>query len=104
MIATISHDLRTPLNQINGMVSLLRPLVQGKALEYISVCEEATAMMINLVNDTLDLYKIKLGEFDIKPVLFNLEDLSQKMESLFKFSLKEKKLEWKTEIETDILG
>ena len=48
------------------MITLLKKKVSGKLLEYISVAEEAAALMLNLANDTIDLYKIRKGKFDIK--------------------------------------
>ena len=45
---------------------MLKKRVRGKLKEYVSVAEEAAAMMLNLANDTIDLYKIRKGKFNIK--------------------------------------
>ena len=48
------------------MIQLLKKKLKGKLLEYVKVAEEAAALMLNLTNDTIDLYKIRKGQFDIK--------------------------------------
>ena len=68
------------------MIQLMKPLARGKQKEYIKVCEEAVNLMINLANDTIDLYKIRKGEFDIKEHEFRPSELDQKLQKLFKFS------------------
>ena len=109
MIATIAHDIRTPLNQIKGMISLIKKGSKGKTLEYVKVCEEAVSLMMNLANDTIDLYKIQKGEFDIRLSKFKLDDVIKSLQNLFKYSLEEKKILWETEIdhslnETEYIG
>lgn len=63
--ATISHDMRTPLNAIIGMGRILEKYVrsddQGKRTHRIIV--NSANLLLYLVNDMLDLFKIKNGKF-----------------------------------------
>ena len=43
------------------------------------VAEQACALMLNLANDTIDLYKIRKGEFDIKLKEFEVKQISSKI-------------------------
>ena len=99
MIATISHDIRTPLNQMTGMIMLLKKKVKGKLLDYVSVAEEAAAVMLNLANDMIDLYKIRKGIFDIKKLEFKVSEIEARIHKLFKFSFKQKKIHWGKDID-----
>ena len=74
----------------------------GKLKEYVSVAEEAAAMMLNLANDTIDLYKIRKGKFNIKEKEFEVGEVERKIHKLFEFSFKQKKIEWRANIDEDI--
>ena len=73
-VATISHELRTPMNGILGMAYLLgdTPL-DALQREYIDTINHSAKNLLLLINDVLDLSKIEAGElildrkrFDIK--------------------------------------
>ena len=79
-IATASHELRTPLTSVVGALGLLRT-ISGTALSeparrLVTVAEENSRRMIDLVNDLLDLEKLDSGALvlcsrpiDLVPVL-----------------------------------
>jgi signal transduction histidine kinase len=55
MIASTSHDMRTPLNTIVNMHTLLENyLSDPKLKEWIKVAKTSTQLLLFLVNDTLD--------------------------------------------------
>ena len=54
------------------MILLLKKKVVGQLLDYVSMAEEAAAVMLNLANDMIDLYKIRKGIFDIKRLEFKV--------------------------------
>lgn len=83
VLATVSHDLRTPLTTIRGMAQvLLRRVDRSSALsapqviERISLLDRAAAQMNSLMDDVLDLARIETGrplELHLEPA--NLLDL-----------------------------
>jgi two-component system sensor histidine kinase/response regulator len=76
MVASTSHDMRTPLNTILNMHSMIeKELTDVKLLKLLRVSKTATNILISLVNDTLDFYQIKSGKFQLKPSAFKLRDL-----------------------------
>jgi signal transduction histidine kinase len=57
MVASTSHDMRTPLNTILNMHNLIEnDLTDPKLLKWLSVSKTSTNILICLVNDTLDYY------------------------------------------------
>jgi signal transduction histidine kinase len=55
MTATTSHELKTPLNSINGMLTLLEDHVSSRdGMDYLHIASVSTKLMMSLVNDILD--------------------------------------------------
>lgn len=64
LTATISHDMRTPLNAILGMGKSIERYVQGESgKKFHQVIMNSAALLQFLVNDLLDLFRIKNGKF-----------------------------------------
>ncbi len=57
MVASTSHDMRTPLNTILNMHCMIeKELKDEKLLKLLKVSKTSTNILICLVNDTLDFY------------------------------------------------
>jgi signal transduction histidine kinase len=85
-VATTSHELKTPLNAIIGMHSLLDDLVpshQGK--EYLKVANTSTKLMLNLVHDILDYSQIIAGKFRVNLKNFSIESAVEEAVSLMSY-------------------
>ena len=65
-IATISHELRNPLNSITGFAELLDTTTQldQKQLRFVSHIRSSGERMLALINDLLDLSKIAAGRME----------------------------------------
>lgn len=60
--ANISNEIRTPMNVINGMSVLLKSEnLNIRAKEYTDQIENASGMLLNIVNDTMELSNIESG-------------------------------------------
>ncbi len=70
-LANMSHEIRTPLNAITGMAHLIRrgPLDPRQSAQ-LGKLEAASAHLIEIINDILDLSKIEAGKLtmDIGPL------------------------------------
>lgn len=65
--ANISNEIRTPMNVINGMSRLLKTEnLNTRAREYTDQIENASNLLLNIVNDTLELSHIETGAFKVK--------------------------------------
>jgi signal transduction histidine kinase/CheY-like chemotaxis protein len=71
-LANMSHEIRTPLNGIVGFTQLLKatPLNNDQE-EFIHVIDESSENLLTIVNDILDLSKIKAEKIDLEEVAFN---------------------------------
>ncbi len=72
-LATISHELRTPMNGIIGMTGLL----QGTRLttqqqSYAEIVRESADALLNLINDILDLTKLEAGRVELDDAPFEV--------------------------------
>ncbi len=85
----VSYQLRTPLNSINGFTQMLNQKLFGelneKQLEYTDSILEASAQLLNLINDIIDLATIEAGgmaleveEVDLYTILESTMSFNQK--------------------------
>ena len=61
LIANISHDLRTPLTLIAGYAEVMRDIPEEKTEENLQIIIDESNRMKTLVNDVLDISKIRAG-------------------------------------------
>lgn len=76
IIASISHDLKTPLTSIKGYTDLLlkdRP--EGRDREYLEIIKERSESLNSLIYSFYELSKLELKEYDYKLDYVNLNDL-----------------------------
>ncbi len=71
-LANMSHEIRTPLNGIVGFTQLLKTTpLNSDQKEFIQVIEDSSENLLTIVNDILDLSKIKAEKIDIEEIPFN---------------------------------
>jgi signal transduction histidine kinase/CHASE3 domain sensor protein/ActR/RegA family two-component response regulator len=92
-LANMSHEVRTPLNGILGMTSLLldRPL-EAEAREYASSIKMSGEALLALVNDILDFSKIEAGRLELEHVDFDLFSTLQDIAKTFTHVARQKNL------------
>ena len=73
----MSHDIRTPINGICGMVNMADHYADDmeKQKEYRTKVKEASNLLLELVNDVLDMSKFESGEIVLEEVPFNIYQL-----------------------------
>jgi len=71
-LASMSHEIRTPLNGILGFTQLLKESdTKEEREEYIAVIEKSSANLLTIVNDILDLSKIKAQKIELENIEFD---------------------------------
>jgi signal transduction histidine kinase len=64
LTATVSHDMRTPLNSIIGLLNHIDKYVApGEGQRFLSIIKNSSNFLLFLVNDLLDFFQIKNGKF-----------------------------------------
>ena len=73
----MSHDIRTPINGIRGMVNMADHYADDmeKQTEYRTKVKEASDLLLELVNDVLDMSKLESGEVVLEESPFNLSSI-----------------------------
>ena len=73
----MSHDIRTPINGIRGMVNMADHYADDmeKQTEYRTKVKEASNLLLELVNDVLDMSKLGSGEVVLEESPFNLSSI-----------------------------
>ncbi len=95
----MSHDVRTPLNGIRGMLDMAD--YYGEDLEKVRECQrkarESSNILLELINEVLDMSKLESGEVTLEHVPFDLATISYEV-----FTVVEKMAEEQTvEIKED---
>lgn len=82
-VATISHELRTPMNAILGLTELILndPTLSYKNRERLEVALRSARRLITLINSILDLSRIESGRIDMKVEEFSVMDFLAELDS-----------------------
>jgi signal transduction histidine kinase len=77
-LASISHELRTPMNAIKGFTNLVlrrEKELSDRNRENLEKVTQASDHLLAMINDILDLSKIEAGRMDVNPEPFNAKAL-----------------------------
>ena len=90
-IADMSHEIRTPLNAIAGFSELLidEATESKEKKEYSAIIQNNTDLMLTLVNDVLDLSKMKTGDMSFNLQKVPLAECCQKALDSIRQSVRE---------------
>ncbi|MTJ82757.1 MAG: HAMP domain-containing histidine kinase [Telmatospirillum sp.] len=81
MVATISHDLRTPLTSLHGYLETLRlkdaSLSPAERLRFLDIALAQSAKVGRLAEALFDLARLESGLVELQPETFSLSDLVQ---------------------------
>ncbi len=91
-LSNMSHDIRTPMNAIIGITSLIRHDAGNKAkvIEYADKIDSSSQHLLGIINDVLDMSKIEAGKTVFKYSDFSILDLVQELNTIFHTQIYEK--------------
>lgn len=90
-LANMSHDLRTPINGIMGMLQLLQSeKLDSEPSNYVNMGINSCRKLSVLLNDILDLSKIEAGRFSISSQRFSFDDVFHEINEMFQLAAKNK--------------
>jgi len=83
-LATISHELRTPMNGVLGMTDLLlETALDADQLEYTQAVKASGSSLLNIINQVLDFSKIEANAIELDSHSFRLNDLVDETMAIF---------------------
>ena len=102
-IASISHEMRTPMNAILGMSNLvLKTKMNEEQFNYISSIKNSSELLLGIVNDILQISSIQNGKIKFEYHTFDLHDLLANLIAVMQYKVLEKNLEFNLEVSPTI--
>jgi len=102
-IASVSHEIRTPVNGIIGMNEMiLRESNQDEIKDYANDAKVSGKLLLDLINEILDLSKVEAGQMEIIPAQYNTKDIVQKLATVIIDKASAKGLTFKADINPNI--
>lgn len=103
-LSNMSHELRTPMSAIIGMTNIaLRQASDPKLIDQLSKIDHASAHLLNVINDILDISKIEADRLTLEHKTFQLIHVVENLQTIFSQKFKERGLHLLIDI-PDVLG
>ncbi len=91
-LSSMSHDIRTPMNAIIGMITLASRHLEDS--EYTKNCLNKMSLasnhLLTLINDVLDISKVESGRMSLNPIVFSLADTVSNLVNIVRQQIMEK--------------
>ena len=102
-LAVMSHEMRTPLAGIIGVMDLLKTTKLTKKQDhYVQIATSSGEVMLEHINEALDITRIEGGALNLSPQEFNLADLVRSLVEVLKPLASEKVLNLDFQIDSNI--
>jgi signal transduction histidine kinase/CheY-like chemotaxis protein/HPt (histidine-containing phosphotransfer) domain-containing protein len=102
-LANVSHEVRTPLNGILGLLQLIDPrALPQRERDYLREVNKSAGSLLAIVNDLLDLSKIEAGEMRLESVPFDMVGIIEDIAVNYASAAHAKGIELLTEVDDDV--
>ena len=86
LFCSISHELRTPINQINGMLQIIKQSVKDQSImRFINISLSSCDMLMSKVEDILDYSMLEAGSCQIKKDQIDIREMMIKIEKVMSY-------------------
>lgn len=100
-LSAMSHDIRTPLNAVMGMMELAQKKPDNS--EYVTDCMNkglrSGTQLITLINDVLDISKIESGKLSLNPEQMSIPEMMQDIKEVIEARAEQKNITLAYDIE-----
>ncbi len=101
--SSMSHEIRTPINTIIGLNEMiLREDVSDEVAADAKNIQNASKMLLSLINDILDMSKMESGKMDIVSVSYNVGDMLSDIVNMTWVKAREKDLQFHIDVDRTI--
>lgn len=98
-LAVMTHELRTPMNGVLGMLQLMQSTALSKEQEeYVEIALSSGDHLLGLINDILDFSKIEQGNIELDQKFFDLHHSLRRIADSFKTIVANKGLKFEVDI------
>ena len=102
-LANMSHEIRTPLNATLGSIELLQNTeLTEQQLQYINISKTSGKWLRHVIDDVLDIERMRAGALEVEPAWFNSATLLEEVAIVFEHSAKEAGLHLEVNIGPDV--
>jgi len=102
-LARISHEVRTPMNAIMGLVELsARENITEQMPRYMLSIKKACDNLLSIVNDILDFSKIESGRLEIVPAKYDVASLIHDIINIIQIKTVESNVHFIVDIDSNI--
>ncbi|MDR2108559.1 MAG: transporter substrate-binding domain-containing protein, partial [Coriobacteriales bacterium] len=102
-LANMSHEIRTPMNAVIGMTTIAKNTNDIKRKDYaLTRIEEASLLLLGVINNVLDMSKIEANKFELSLVEFDLAQLVRRVFDVIRVKAEEKDLRLKLDLDEAI--
>lgn len=101
--ASMSHEIRTPINSIIGLNELIiRENPSAEIQEYAKNIQNASKMLLSLVNDILDLSQLEIHKVELVEAEYSVGQLLHEVVDMMQVGMEEKKLKFIVQVDKNI--
>ncbi len=102
-LANMSHEIRTPMNGILGFSRILKETLKNDDnIDYATMIETSAKMLLEIINDILDISKIKSGNVELENKDFKFYEAMIHTKKLYQIGAKEKNINFETQIDSSL--
>ncbi|MDR3295599.1 MAG: response regulator, partial [Clostridiales Family XIII bacterium] len=102
-LANMSHEIRTPMNAVIGMTAIGKTASDMERKDYaFGKIEDASAHLLGVINDILDMSKIEANKCELSAAEFNFEKMLQKVVNVVNFRVGEREQELRVHVDKNI--
>lgn len=103
LIASISHEMRTPMNAILGNSNLLlQTNLETEQLDYVTFIRQSSEILLGIINNILDIATMANGRINFEQKDFDIYELITSLSNVMKFQFDKKGLKFHQDIDQNI--
>lgn len=102
-LASMSHDIRTPMNAIVGMTDIAKYNIddKDKVWECLNKITASSTQLLNLLNNILDMSEIEMDELKLKETQFSMTEMVENLHVVLSQMARGRKVELKMTCEAE---
>jgi predicted ATPase/GAF domain-containing protein len=102
-LASVNHELRTPMNGIIGAIELLQSTrVTPDQTDYLDIARASAEQLLCIIRDTLDVSQIEAGRMVLEPIRFSLDECSASLGRILSVQLQSGSITFSLRLEADV--